>query len=93
VRDGPAVAQYASRRPGIHFDKDEGCPNDRRDLEPHRRANLPRGTDLSLHSQAKLSAIARQLNFRRGRGNRERQPCVPARRTIGRIEIAIGPQA
>jgi IS30 family transposase len=27
-------------------------------------AYLPRGTDLSLHSQAKLSAIARQLNER-----------------------------
>jgi IS30 family transposase len=28
------------------------------------RQYLPRGTDLSLYSQAKLSAIARQLNER-----------------------------
>jgi hypothetical protein len=35
------------------------CPRVRR--HPHSN---PRGTDLSLHSQAKLSAIARQLNER-----------------------------
>jgi IS30 family transposase len=28
------------------------------------RKYLPRGTDLALHSQAKLNAIARQLNER-----------------------------
>src|ERR1700694_1738164 len=31
------------------------------------RQYLPRGADLSLHSQAKLSAIARQLNERPGK--------------------------
>ena len=36
----------------------------KRKHQPIVRQDLPRGTDLSLHSQAKLSAIARQLNER-----------------------------
>ena len=46
---------------------DPRCPWQRRSNENTNRLlrqYLPRGTDLSLHSQAKLSAIARQLNER-----------------------------
>src|SRR6202022_4993616 len=51
---------------GVYF-CDPRCPWQRGSSENTNRLlrqYLPRGTDLSLHSQAQLSAIARQLNER-----------------------------
>jgi IS30 family transposase len=57
-----------ARRPvlDVYF-CDPRCPWQRGSSENTNRLlrqYLPRGTDLSLHSQAKLSAIARRLNER-----------------------------
>jgi hypothetical protein len=63
---------YEGNLPGIATEvdvyfSDPRCPWQRGSNENTNRLlrqYLPRGTDLSVHSQAKLSAIARQLNER-----------------------------
>ncbi len=67
-RQGPDrdLSLVVAHRRSVYF-CDPRCPWQRGSNENTNRLlrqYLPRGTDLSLYSQAKLSAIARQLNKR-----------------------------